>query len=259
MILVARERIFLVDLRDVFLLSKSNAARLSSRTILFVSVPNDALQENHIHRVFGDGVKKTWPVTDLDKLEDLVDMRNETAMKLEEKEVLLARNVNSRRLKEAKKFGLRNGSASNNADQQDMDTNARPTHRSKLLVGEKVDTIKWLRGHLSDLSHEVSTARDSQNSKKPTHYHAVFVEYETQSDAQKAFQTVQYYLPLHLEERYIGVQPKELLWNNLRIHMAERIFRGYIATAAVIAIIVFWSIPVSFVAAISNVRLPRAR
>jgi calcium permeable stress-gated cation channel len=251
MILLARERVFLINLRDAFLLSKSNGARLSSRTVLFISAPKDALHESHIHRIFGDKVKNTWAVTDLDELEDLVGKRNDTAMELEEKEVLLARNVNSRRLKAMKKGASSN--TSGDYQLQDVVKNKRPTHRPAALLGEKVDTIEWLRKQLSDTSHEVSAARESQNHEKLTHYHAVFVEYETQLDAQKAYQTVQYHLPLHLEERYIGVQPKELLWNNLRVHMAERIFRDYIATALVFAIIVFWSIPVGIVGTLSNI------
>ena len=44
-----------------------------------------------------------------------------------------------------------------------------------------------------------------------------------------------------------------MIWKNLRIKWHERVVRKLIATSVVVALIIFWSIPVAFVGAISNV------
>jgi hypothetical protein len=83
MVLVARERIFLIGLRQAYLLSKSNAARLSSRTVLFLSAPKEVVHEENLQRIFGNEARRHWIITNLDDIESLVSDRNDSAMTLE--------------------------------------------------------------------------------------------------------------------------------------------------------------------------------
>ena len=56
-----------------------------------------------------------------------------------------------------------------------------------------------------------------------------------------------------MNPKFIGVQPKEVIWKNLTITPAGRISRSYIANVFVAAIIIFWSIPIAIVGALSNI------
>jgi hypothetical protein len=47
--------------------------------------------------------------------------------------------------------------------------------------------------------------------------------------------------------------PSEVIWENLTLPPTLRISKGGIAIALVVATIIFWSIPVSLVGAISNI------
>ena len=53
--------------------------------------------------------------------------------------------------------------------------------------------------------------------------------------------------------RYIGINPTQVVWANLRIKWWERIIRYSGTIAFVIALIIFWAIPTAVVGFISNI------
>lgn len=53
--------------------------------------------------------------------------------------------------------------------------------------------------------------------------------------------------------RYIGLDPTQVVWGNLRIKWWERIIRHSATIAFICAMIIFWAIPTAFVGAISNI------
>jgi calcium permeable stress-gated cation channel len=253
MVLVARERIFLIGLRQAYLLSKSNAARLSSRTVLFLSAPKEVVHEENLRRIFGNEARRHWIITNLDDIESLVSDRNDSAMMLEAAEVEWSKNANKKRL-QALKIEHSNGQGLD--DGRDISLiyqESRPSHRLTPLVGGKVDTIQWSRKQVAEKSREVQKARELASKSKPKQPYAVFVEFSTQAAAQRAYQQLPYHGPMHLEPRYIGVLPKEVIWKNLCLSAANRISRGYVATVFIVATILLWSIPIGIVGTISNI------
>lgn len=65
--------------------------------------------------------------------------------------------------------------------------------------------------------------------------------------------TVAHNLPLHMTPRYIGLDPTQVIWSNLRIKWWERIIRYTGTIAFITAMIIFWGIPTAVVGAISNI------
>jgi hypothetical protein len=53
--------------------------------------------------------------------------------------------------------------------------------------------------------------------------------------------------------RYIGLDPTQVIWSNLRIKWWERIIRYSATIGLVCVLIVFWAIPVAVVGSISNI------
>jgi len=260
--LVCRETIFYINLRQAFLLSPLYANRISSRTVLFTSVPEPYLNEPILRKVFGASVKNIWITGDTTKLDELVEKRDKIAYKLESAEVKLIKLANKARLEAQKK-----GAPHEEAPAVDGDTESgsiaarwiphskRPTHKlGKFgLYGQKVDSINWSREQLQTLIPEVEAAqaeyREGANKPIP----AVFIEFKTQSDAQAAFQILSHHQALHMSPRYIGVQPSEIVWKSLRISWWQKVVRRYAVLAFITALIVFWAIPVAFVGLVSNV------
>jgi hypothetical protein len=129
----------------------------------------------------------------------------------------------------------------------------RPTKMLTMPVGKKVDKIEWLRKQVEEKTAEVKEARKSYTAPHSDLSSAVFVEFSSQSAAQKAYQQLPSSQVLAMNPRYIGVLPKEVIWDNLTLHPASRISQGYGANALVAATIIFWTIPITVVGLISNI------
>lgn len=56
-----------------------------------------------------------------------------------------------------------------------------------------------------------------------------------------------------MSPRYIGVDPGQVVWSNLRIMWWERVIRNFVTIGFICALIIFWAIPVAAVGAISNI------
>lgn len=261
--MVCRESIFYINLRQAFLLSPIYASRISSRTVLFTSVPAAYLNEAKLRKVFGAAVKNVWIYGDTDKLDDLVSQRDKLAYKLEGAEVKLTKLANANRLKAIKKGGSRDEEApiaaadgeSGSVAARWLPAKKRPSHKlGKFgLYGKKVDTINYAREELAKLIPEVDAAQAAYRAGGSKKNPAVFIEFFTQSEAQAAFQTLSHHQALHMSPRYVGVMPGEIVWKSLKISWWQKVVRRYAVTAFIAALIIFWAIPVAVVGVISNV------
>lgn len=260
---VMRESIYYINLRQAYLLSPLYAKRMSSRTVLLTSVPRDYLDEGKLRRMFGKQVKNLWIANDCDEIEDLVEQRDDAAMKLEAAETKLVKMSNKARLEEAKKGAHHEEGAeltTNGVDGESGSVAARwvqpkqrPTHRLKFLIGKKVDTINWCRSELERLIPLIDAKQASYRAGEGTFICSVFVEFYTQTEAQAAYQSLAHHQPLHMSPRFIGINPEEVIWTSLKINWASRVVRNIATSAFVFALIIFWAIPVAFVGILSNI------
>lgn len=260
MYMVARESIYYINLRQAYLLSPLYASRMSSRTVLFTSVPKEFQDEAKIRRMYGNKIKNLWMANDCQEMEDAVQERDEVAMKLEAAETKLVKLSNAARLKSLKKGAssdqepIRAGDGeSGSAAARWVKPSQRPTHRLKPIIGKKVDTINWCRSELERLIPMVNSMQARHRAGEGEFIPAVFIEFYTQVEAQSAFQSLAHHQPLHMSPRYIGINPEEVIWKNLKINWASRIVRYILTVAFVCVLILFWAIPVAFVGAISNI------
>lgn len=261
--MVLRESIYYINLRQAYLLNPLYANRMSSRTVLFTTVPKDYLDEGKLHRMLGKAVKNLWIANDCEEIEELVAERDKVAMKLEAAETKLVKTAVKTRVKGMKKNkGVEDAahSTSNNVDGESGSVAARwvqpkqrPTHRLKFLIGKKVDTINWCRSELERLIPKINALQDKYRRGEGTFIGSVFVEYYTQTEAQAAYQSLAHHQPLHMSPRFIGINPEEIIWKNLKMGWAARIIRNIVTIALVGALIIFWTIPVGFVGILSNI------
>jgi hypothetical protein len=262
---ITRESIFYLKLRQVRSLSPEYSSRISSRTVLFTLVPEGNLDSNKVRQILGrKKVSRVWVVSDTRELEEKVNQRMDIAMKLEAAEVKLISAANAAHLKALTKQSIINeGWHKGDTARPDSKTGSiagrvvkaptRPTHRLKCLLGNKVDTINWARSELGRLTPEVEELQRKHRTGGANLSPAIFVEFYTEADAQATYQSVAHSLDLHMASRYIGVDPSEVIWPNLRIKWWERVVR-YIATVAIVTgVVLFWAIPTSVVGAISNI------
>ncbi|KAM0462066.1 hypothetical protein ACHAO4_001259 [Trichoderma viride] len=266
MYMITRECIFYINLRQAHHINPHYAKTISARTVLFTSVPDEYNNEVRIRSMFA-GVKNVWVCGKTDELDELVEKRDDAAMKLEKGEISLLKDVNKARVKALKKGGEPHpdGPATANTEDGDVETGdiasrwiadkKRPHHRLGLLglVGKKVDTIEWCRSELQRLVPEVEKAQVDWRAGNYEKVRGVFVEFETQGDAQFAFQSVTHHLALHMDPKAIGVQPAEIVWKSLTLPWWQIIIRRYAVYAFIAALIIFWAIPVGIVGLVAQV------
>lgn len=130
---------------------------------------------------------------------------------------------------------------------------ARPHHRPIRNFGRRVDTIRWTRARLKALNRDIWKLRKKHRGGDGTPLDAAFIEFDSQTSAQVAFQTLAHHQPLHMSPRYIGIRPEEVIWSSLRIKWWERIMRRFLMFGAIAAGIIFWSIPSAFIGTLSNI------
>lgn len=261
MYMVLRESIFYINLRQAFLLSPFYANRISSRTVLFTSVPEAYLDEARLRKVFGDAVKHIWITGDTKELDDLVKERDKVAMKLEKAEIKLLKLANGERLKAIKKGGADErhehtaDSESGSLAARWIPAKKRPSHRTGLLglVGKKVDTISWCRSELERLIPEVDKAQHTFRSGTYKKIPGVFIEFHAQSQAEAANQVLAHHQALQMSPKFIGITPGEVVWKAIRISWWQRVIRRFAVIAFIAVLIIFWAIPVAVVGVISNV------
>lgn len=193
----------------------------------------------------------------------MVDGLEKIAIHLEDAETKLIRAVNEARIKSLKKQPALEHESTQATSEADMESGQpstnritskqRPTHRDKLLVGKKVDTIDWARSELQKLIPIVRAEQDRHRSGEAKKIRAVFVEFDSLGEAQAAYQSLTHHHILTMTPRFTGMHPTDIIWSNLRMRGSEYYVRFAAGLAAVLGLIVFWTFPTAVIGAISNI------
>ncbi|KAG0231827.1 hypothetical protein B0O80DRAFT_501893 [Mortierella sp. GBAus27b] len=267
--------------RQNYLMSEQHAQSLQATTILVCGIPRgeDNLQElYHIFGAFPGGVKRIWLAYAAPDLEKEVANRVALTAKLEASECSLI----SAKLKHHLKNGRRGSysstkSLSNDTGDQEQrrqtansdesfPSEFRPQHRPatfpmSLIAScrgiQKVDSIQTYRADLSNMNASIvakqqaamTAMRDNSDKDK---MRAAFIQFNHQLGAHLATQSVIHRRILTMGPRHLEVHPKDVLWDNLNLGLKTRNIRRVISMALATVLIVFWSIPVAFMASIAK-------
>jgi len=131
---------------------------------------------------------------------------------------------------------------------------SRPRHRPLANYGRRVDTIKWTRLRLKQLAPKINKLRRQLRTGKGKPIPAVFIEFDSQVNAQSAYQALSHHRPMHMSPRFIGVRPQEVVWSSLRMVWWERIIRRFSIQAFIAVMVLFWSIPCAIIGIITNIK-----
>lgn len=260
---IYRELFFYVSMRENVLSSNRYAKKLSSKTVLFQCVPDHYLSETQFAKLF-EGVKKVWVAKPGKDLEKLIQERDVLANKLEDTLNGYIKNA----VKLVGKSEKKNKSSSSDEENithtmsnttiydisEYIPEDKRPKHRLgwKGLWGKKVDTLEYCKEQLPIMNAEIEELQTDHNAISDP-LNSVFVEFESQYHAQIACQVLPHHQTLCLTPAYVGIQPSDVIWFNLRLPAYEQIVRRFIAIGAITVLVVLWSVPVAFVGMISNI------
>lgn len=248
--IIYRELYFYNSMKQNILSSNRYAKKLSSRTVLFQTVPKQYLSETEFSKLF-DGVKRVWIARSQNDLEEFVKERDAMAFSLEA-------TINSYLKENVKKINKLKKKEPGLVILPDIHKFAgekhRPKHRLskwKWLFSKKVDTLDFYKENLPILNEKVKALQSNHVDAAP--FNSVFVEFESQYQAQVASQLVAYHAPLFLTPAYVGIEPKDIVWFNLRMLPYERLLRRIGSIAFICTLVILWAFPVAFVGMISNI------
>lgn len=248
MYLISRETVYYVQLRQAYLLSPYMTSRISSRTVLFVDVPESYRRGEYLQRIFPE-MRALWVPRHLGELEDLVQERDKAAAKLETGEVKLVKTY----VKKQSKGGSRSGHSDGNdtSNRIPISTKERPTAKLKPVVGQKVDAIDWGRGELRRLIPEVLKEQSEHRAGTIKSESACFIEFNSVRAAQAAYLLAAHQSPHNMTAKEIGMTPDDVIWKNLNKPWWFVKIMDAISTSFVWFLCIFWTIPVAFVGALS--------
>jgi len=251
---IAWERLRLIGVRQAYYRSDEYASRLSSRTVLWLNAPRDACQPENMVKFFGEEATKLWAVRDTGDLESLIEKRNGAAYALERAELdLIIEAVQLRKSKGQVAPANRTNGGTELESQDPVPRRKRPTQREMPLVGTKVDAIDKSRATVGKLAERIDARRLAPSRNIPEQS-AVFVAFNSQPAAHRAYQQITFQPRLPTQDRFLAVQPKEVLWQNLAKSATERVSKASLALTFVIVFTIFFSIPVGLIGTISNVK-----
>lgn len=247
--IIYRELVYYTTFRHALQTTPLYDSLLSSRTLLLTEIPQTGLEESGL-RAFFPTATNIWYARDYSKLEKLVKERTKLAKKYENTlNSVLTKATKLRAKCEKKNKPL--PTPEDDLNKYLKDGKKRPTHRLKFLIGKKVDTLNYGAERLGELNREIKGAQEEHNSN--TQLPAVFIEFPSQLELQKAYQAIPFHKDLKKSGRYVGLAPDDVIWANLSLTSTKRRIKKIIASTVLTLTIIFWCIPVAVVGAISNI------
>lgn len=247
--LIYRELVYYTTFRHVLQTTPLYDSLLSSRTLLLTEVPETLLREADLREHFPSATN-LWYARDYKELSKKVKERTKLASKYEgtlNKVLTKATKLRAKALKKNKPTP----EPADDLNKYLKDGKKRPTHKLKFLIGKKVDTLDYGVERLGELNKEIKKdqLQHTTNEQLP----AVFIEFPTQLELQKAYQAIPYHDDFKKSRRYTGLSPDDVIWENLSLTKSKRRSKKAIATTILTLMIIFWCIPVAVVGAISNI------
>ncbi|CAL9729560.1 phosphate metabolism protein 7 [Monosporozyma unispora] len=237
---------------------------LSSRTVVLTELNENLTMEGELEKIYPNVMKVVF-AHDLKDLIAKCDERTDNFNKLES---ALNSVINDAVEKQHKASDKKLSKLyKDNKPKDDLETyvplTKRPTHRlgkwyippiHRLFPSrKKVETIQYCEKHIVELNSEIHDLQldwEFNTKRLP----AVFLIFANQSDAQKCFQSVTAILGrFTFGKKFIGVAPEDINWSNLNLTSWQRYIKYVGANTFMVAMMIFWAIPVAVVGCISNV------
>ena len=247
-------------------LSTTTHQRLArARTVQLVNVPEDLMNGSTLRELAGSITQssspvKVWLSREAKKIEDVYDERNDEHLRLEAGEGKMLMQA----VKNVKKNKLPSGSSASADPERASSVDAllekylTPKQRSKItwkqgflgLIGRKMDR-EQSPAFIREKNEELEKMRADLEQFKLGN--VAFLRFKTQAEAHTFARCVNKAKERKGITTGIEVVPEDIEWNNTSKNPKQRKVGGIISWSLTIGLIIIWSIPVSFVGAVSNV------
>ncbi|RCK66685.1 putative membrane protein C24H6.13 [Candida viswanathii] len=249
--LIYRELVYYITYRHALQTTPLYDSLLSSRTLLLTEINTKYLDDEQLRTYFPTATN-IWYARNYKKLEKEVKERGKLAKKYEgtlNKVLTKAVKLRNKCIKKGKPVP----EPEDDIDKYLKDGKKRPTHKLKFLIGKKVDTLSYSPEKLGEMNKEIG----KQQAEYQTYEQlpAVFIEFPSQLELQKAYQGIPYQPDFKGVRTVINAAPEDIVWENLQLTPMKRRIKNVLANTVLTLMIIFWCIPVAVVGAISNINV----
>ncbi|EGW32905.1 uncharacterized protein SPAPADRAFT_137517 [Spathaspora passalidarum NRRL Y-27907] len=249
--LIYRELVYYTTFRHVLQTTPLYDSMLSSRTLLLTEIDKSLLTDEKLRNYFPTA-SNIWYSRNYKELAKEVKERTKLANKYEgtlNKVLTKATKLRNKCIKKNKPVP----EPEDDINKYLKDGKKRPTHKLKFLIGKKVDTLDYSPEKLGELNKSIGEKQKNyaDNDLLP----AVFIEFPTQLELQRAYQAIPYNSDLKKARRFTGLAPDDIIWSNLQLSTGRRRIQSILAATILTATIIFWCIPVAVVGSISNINM----
>jgi calcium permeable stress-gated cation channel len=229
MFVIARELVYLAKLRKAYYGSPWQASRMSTRTVLFTSVPAEYRSETAVATLFPEA-RNIWVPRDTKTLEGLLEDAEKAALRQEKDIIKWCGDATAAR--------------------HDHGKGGRASSQPKVAD----DKFKSIQDSFTPLRRRIREEQANHLAGKVGEpVGAVFVEFASQLAAEEAAAQVAHHEPAHMRPRQVGIRPDEVLWKNIGMSSRSASLRHLVCIALICVMILFWGVPVAFVGILSNV------
>ena len=266
---------FYVQVRNSYLMSPEHRLSEAAHTILVTDIPEkDVPVLKDLYSIFPGEVRSVWINRDLSALSKKMRKRRKLVTALEAAETRLIRSaVTSNRqrksddLVQAGEANVKDGPLwKRYLDERDRDHTYLPINGwtwmpSIPFVGKRVDTIHHCLKELARLNKEIRADQreliefdsDQKEASRYARTNSAFIQFNSQSAAYMACQTMLSSNPLHLSARHVDVTVQEIRWSSLSQQRWNRYTRTGLVWIAVASLLIVWAIPVAFAGFLSQI------
>ncbi|KAF3767660.1 hypothetical protein M406DRAFT_90197 [Cryphonectria parasitica EP155] len=119
------------------------------------------------------------------------------------------------------------------------------------FIHKKVDTIYWCRQELARLNVEIE--EDQKNPERFPKMTSAFIQFNNQSAAHMACQSLIHHVPKHMAPRVVEISPEDVIWDNMAMSWWMQWSRVILACGFVFGMVILWGFPVAFSASLSEI------
>lgn len=119
------------------------------------------------------------------------------------------------------------------------------------LVGEKVDTIYYLRRELARLNMEIEA--DQNDKDRFPLMSSAFIQFNHQIAAHMCCQSLSHHVPLQMAPRTVEISPNDVIWENMAMTWWQRYLRSFLVLVICIGLMILWAFPVAFTSVLNKI------
>jgi hypothetical protein len=195
-------------------------------TILVTGIPNEINSTETLNSLFGvfpGGVKRIWLNRNPAKLAETTAEREKAVNNLE--------GAVTAYITQHAKDLAKSQSKESNAENGNSPSTKRPQHSSKIpIIGKKVDSLETYENELNNLNQQILELQKNPNDFK--RLNSAFIQFNDYVGAQLAATLT---IP-----KLNNISPEDIIWENLNLTSFQRMIRGVISLAIVVALVILW-------------------